>query len=135
MQKEFLVDPIASDTEYTAMQKVMETEMMIVKQEETVLKYQTDLKLALENYYRSKKCLSDEFDKFCMEKFKTLVPEMVEWDVIQKKAEFLKVEQDHESAAEQQIGLLGHKELQQIMTAERKVIAAKRKEKGRKWIM
>lgn len=54
--------------------KVAEQEL--VKQQDIVLKHQTEFKIALETYNRDVKFLNEEFDQFCREKFGTLLPEL-----------------------------------------------------------
>lgn len=98
------------------------------------LRYQTDLKIAVENYGRAKKTLSEEFDKFCMDKFKTLIPEIEE-----EKQEAI-VENVAEEKEEEIIRQLSfkdiHNQLQQTMQLERKKAAAKRREKNRqRWFV
>lgn len=140
MQKDLLTDSSLSDIESCCKQKVLEAEIMLVKQQENVLKNQTDLKVAMVNYERSKKILSEEFDKFCLAKFKTLIPELAEEvevlppgkpEIPKAEAELARV--DLETTLEQH--LLKHDELQRIMFMERKRTAAKKRERDRKWII
>lgn len=53
-----------------------EAQRELVKQQEIVLKYQAQVKVALEMYNRDKNLLEEEFEHFCHEKFGTLLPEL-----------------------------------------------------------
>lgn len=53
-----------------------EAEQHMAEQQEIVLKNQTDLKIALDTYHDEKKTLYEEFDKFCLQKFGTLIPDL-----------------------------------------------------------
>lgn len=131
MQEEIFAEPIVLDIKHTCLQKIIETETMIMKQQETVLKYQTDLNIALENYNRSKRNLSDAFDAFCMENFKTLIPEIqTEVDALMPTVPGSECENTLEI-----IPQLKHSDLQHMMLKERKKTATQRKQNTRKWVI
>lgn len=140
MQKHFIPEPTATEIEYKCMQRLVEAEMIVTKQQETVLKYQTDFKIAVENHQRAGKTLNDEFDRFCMDKFKTLIPpigeEMVLTETIyENPKEEVVVQTSFEAVPQQQEDFQEkHDKLQQIMFMERKRVIAKGKEKKR-WLI
>lgn len=44
-----------------------------IEQQEVVLKHQTDLKIMMEMHQNEKQSLRDEFDKYCLQKYGTLL--------------------------------------------------------------
>lgn len=138
MQKQFVAEPAATQIEYMCLQKVVEGEVMVTKQQETVLKYQTDLKIAVENHNRAKKSLNDEYDRFCMEKFKTLIPEIGDDGKLTKT-----IYEGGDEPERKNSEVMGevesyqdkHERLQQVLMMEKKQTAAKRKASKKRWFI
>lgn len=141
MQKQIIDDSDLNDLEMLCVEKVGEVEIAVVEQQESVLRAQAELKMAMENHQCCKKRMNEEFDKFCLEKFKTLIPEILEEleeRVIEKEEQILKAETEVEVSAPQLASekynfLMKHDELQQIMFMEKKRIQAKKRQ-NRKWV-
>lgn len=55
---------------------LVQAEQKVVEQQETVLKYQTELHLCTQGLQDAKKKIKNEFDNFCTEKFKLILPNM-----------------------------------------------------------
>lgn len=131
MQKQFIGEPIASDIANKCLEKIVEIEVMVMRQQEIVLKHQTDLTIAVENHNRAKKDLADEFDRFCMDKFKTLIPKLVE----EPPEAIIEIVEAEKSIIEEQNYQKEHNQLQKVMMMEQKKAVAKRKEQNKRWLV
>lgn len=139
MQKKFLPDTVASGIESTSSKKLLEMDVIVMKQQEIVFKSQLDLEVAVESYNRSERSLNDEFDKFCMAKFKTLIIKTKETEITENISKLPETESNlpltSEITFEQHNIISKHDDLQKIMEIEKKKTIAKRKIRGRKWVM
>lgn len=67
---------ITSELENKLKAYIQEAQSNVVEQQETVLKYQTELSIALDQHRKTKKNIEDNFTRFCNAKFHTIVPHL-----------------------------------------------------------
>lgn len=63
-----------NNLESVCITNLKQAEEKVVRQQETVLKYQTELHLCTQGLQDIKKKIKNEFDSFCGEKFKITLP-------------------------------------------------------------
>lgn len=77
-EKDELGQPILSEQELACDEMISNGERQLVQQQEAILALQAELKLYLQFYREKKKKIDENFEMFCSETYRTLVPDLVE---------------------------------------------------------
>lgn len=67
---------VISELENVCLDNLKMAHNELVKQQEKVLRIQTELRVALESCQHAKKTVSDQYEIFCQQKFQTSVPNL-----------------------------------------------------------
>lgn len=69
-------DIVITDLEKQCQENLSNAQNDVVDQQEKLLKCQTELKVAMDQCKNLKKDTQDDFEKFCLEMFQTVVPKL-----------------------------------------------------------
>lgn len=69
-------DIVITDLEKQCQDNFNNAQNDVVDQQEKLLKYQTELKVAIDQCKNLRKDIQDDFNKFCLEIFETVVPKL-----------------------------------------------------------
>ncbi|KAF2899441.1 hypothetical protein ILUMI_06737 [Ignelater luminosus] len=130
---------IVSDLENVCLENLKIAHNELVKQQEKVLKIQTELRIALEACQNGKKTISDQYELFCQQKFQTSVPDLeaISLQAVEESLEISAVNAGEEEvevcAAEKNHDIIRYENLKQIMKTQiqRKIYT---REKAKKWV-